>query len=501
MCDPSVIFKSEKLKLSVSKFGVLTCPQTGATFEVQKYTWETTNKLTLEVITLDAAIVSLCVPDKNFKPDEIILGSSKTVKGYLYYAEAKLTSSIQSVPLKRTSVWSQRIWSPYVTNSDLILTNVVFGECNNLMIQVRFTVTYKNEIQITYQVVSDPARSLETTHRILFNLGGRCSAHFGMYDHVAQINGNGFHRLKEKKPTDSMKKCMATDVADLRVAQHVGMAIYRAEKDGFDGVYELPKLENSHFDMRLIQARNGRVMEIYSTYKWIQFSTLNNLPDENQDINPFYACLGIRNIEQIFNMEQLINSVVYSVEGDDEPVAESSNASLNDSDTLNESKIRVFIDDVLLKDLEEKVEALKQAGILSIAEAHDIIIDLLYMSLDLGSESSCASYSKEEVEIRKIIEDLLLKAHPTPTRSISETFTLSTAEKISRISSEVEESDEIISDFQKHSGILLQLSNTPFLKKCKRRSIFSTFHREPPQIIFNQTVTMKFGICRSTNKS
>ncbi|XP_053692305.1 uncharacterized protein LOC128740764 [Sabethes cyaneus] len=500
MCDSSIVFEGKKLKLSVSKFGVLTCPKTRETFEFQKFTWTTTNRLTFEVITLDAAIVSLRVPDRNFKPDEVLLASSETLKAYLYYAEANMTSSIQSAPLKRSNEWSQRIWSSYVIGPDLILTKVVLGECINLMIQVRFSVTFNNEIRIVYHVASDRVRSLETSHRIMLNLGGHCSAHLGTYDHVAQLNADGFYRLSGNKAIDNVKKCMASDVADLRVAQHVGMAVYRSESNGFDGVYELPKLENSQFDMRLIQARNGRAMEIYSNFKWMQFSTLNNLPDPNQNIKPFYACLGIRNIEDIFNIQQLINSVVYEVEGDDLIITENSTIFSKDSDTLNESKMNIFIDEVLLQDLEERIQALKEAGILSIADAHDIIIDLLYMSLDLGSESSVSSYGLEEEEIRKIIHDLMLKALPSPTISFSETLDTSTMEKISNVSSEETEPEEVLNEYQKHSGILLQLSNIPFLKKCKQRSMFSSSfnYRATPQLVYNRNVTMKFGICKKS---
>ncbi|XP_058816205.1 uncharacterized protein LOC131679487 [Topomyia yanbarensis] len=526
MTDKVEIFSSEKIKLFVSKFGQLTDEKSGQCCEVQKYTWETTNRLTFEVITLDAAIVGIRPPDKDFNSDEVILGSG-TLKAYLYYASQNLSSSIQSAPLKRRTDWGQRIWSPYVNGSDLILTNVVLDDCCNLMIQVRFSVSFNNVVRIGYQVVSDKARLLETTHRLVLNLGGGLTGYCGMYDHVVQLNAEGFYRAKGNTLRDNVTKSMAEDLVDLRVAQHVGMAIYRSDRIGFNGVYRLSEPVGMVFNTRLIQARNRRVMEIYSDFNWMRFSTLDDLPELAGRIGPFYASLGIRNVEQIFNIDQLVHSVVRFVEGDD--LESGSMSSVHTSDTMGESEMRFMIDDLFLKDLEDKIQALKEVGLLSMKEAREIIIDLIIMSLDCISVTATDSNVLDEEGVRTIIEELILKAVYCSSVSIVDSISQSTTDStvideggvrkviddlilkalpcstvLSTSANDINDMnkdisrEEVLNEYQKHGGILLQLTETPFLRTCKKKSVFSLPNRirESPRIVYEHSVFLKFGLCK-----
>lgn len=528
MSEPVQIFQSEKLKLSVSKFGQLPS-ESPECLHVQRFTWKTSNRLTFEVITLDAAIVGLRVPDRDFEAEEVILASG-SLKEYLHYDGQQLTSAIQSVPLKRRSAWSQRLWSPYVNGSDLIMTNVVVEECRNLMIRVKFSVAHNNVIRINYEVVSDRALQLDTGHRMVLNLGGKMAAHFGTYDHVVQISGDRFYRVKKGHLRDNVEKDVAEDLADLRVAQHVGMAIYKSEQDGFNRVYKLMGSDqDQEFNLRLIQARRGRVMEVYSNFRWLHFSTLDELPNPMGLIAPFYASLGVKHVEQIFDLKGLVNSVVRFIEGDDEEPMESV-VSIPRSDTVNESEVRVMIDDLLLKDIEEKIQALKDAKILTPREAREIIEDLLLLSLERMSKSSVDSRSideesirafieelvmqnldriSDEERIRELIEELVLK---TVSRTSLSGMSSSTEERLSR-STVVEElvrrsgegstesrleeqSEEPLHEFQKHSGILLQLSGQPLLKKCRRKCVF-TMPNHDRQLVYKHSVLLKFGLCRA----
>ncbi|XP_058449341.1 uncharacterized protein LOC131429299 [Malaya genurostris] len=492
MSDMKVIFNSEKVKLFVSKFGQLSDEKSGQCFEVQKFTWETTNRFTFEVITLDAAIVSIRTPDKDFIPDEVILCSG-TLKAYLHYASQNLSCSVQCAALKRHTDVSQRIWLPYVSGSDLILTNVILADYRNLMIRVRFSVSFNNFVQISYQVVSDRAGPFETTHRFVLNLGGRISGHFGTYDHVVQMNAEEFYKVKGKKVWDTVSHSMANDLADLRVAQHVGMAIYRSEQNGFNGIYRLAAQNGMDFNVRLIQARKRRVMEIHSDFSWVHFSTLDDLPEITENIVPFYACIGIRNIEQIFDMDELVNSVVKFVEGEDsgsELVASGASC-----DTVDESDVRYMIDDLLLKDLEEKIEALKDAGLLGMKETRDIIIDLIIMSLDQISEFTADSDVIDEDEVRIIIEEMILKAVASSTVSILS----KTKSSDSELDDVTISDEEVLNAYQKHGGILVQLSKTPFFKTCKNKSLFSLTGRirKPAKLVNHNRVLLKFGLCKN----
>ncbi|KXJ72159.1 hypothetical protein RP20_CCG018730 [Aedes albopictus] len=514
MPDKIVIFQSENIKLFVSKFGHLIDPCSQEDIFVQKYTWETSNRLTLEVITLDAAIVGLQTPDRDYIPAEVLLVSGNLPE-YMHYDEQNLTSSVQSKVMRRQgkTTWSERIWSPYINGSDLILTKVLLDECRNLMMRVRFSVSFNNVVRISYQVVSDRVQSLETTHRLVMNLGGRNAGYLSTYDHVVQVNGDGFHQVRRNRVRDHIVKEMADDLVDLRVAQHVGMAIYRSDKAGFNGVYKLSERRRKEFDARIIHAGTGRVVESYSDFGWVQFSTLDDLPDPDKSIAPFYASLGVKRIDQIFNLDGFIRSLVHLIEGDDEELSRSSLvSSLRSCSTMNDSIAKVLIDDLLLQNLEEKIRALKQQGILSIQEAREIIEHLLLMSLDQVDEF-IQNAARECAQ--GVLEDLVSNV-VTSTSSISisrksdnssstlgqevssrsDSHTLSTETTLDDIE------EQIFPEFHKHAGIVLQLTASPFVRKCKPRGPFS--HPKQPReqgLVFNRSVLLKFGICKVPSNS
>nr|NP_001394201.1 uncharacterized protein LOC125387292 [Aedes aegypti] len=508
MSDKIEIFKSENIKLFVSKFGHLIDPCSKDPIYVHKYTWETSNRLTFEVITLDAAIIGLRTPDREYTPEEVLLVSGN-LQEYMHYDDQNLTSSVQSVALgRRNTNWSQRIWSPYVNGSDLILTKVLLDECRNLMARIRFSVSFNNVVRINYKVVSDRIQTLETTHRLVMNLGSRNAGCLSTYDHVVQVNADGFYQVRKNRVRDYVMREMADDLEDLRIAQHIGMAIYRSEKSGFNGVYKLSERHGKQFDARIIHARTGRVVELYSDLGWIRLSTLNDLPDPNKSIAPFYASLGVKHIDQIFDLEEFIRSVVRVIEGDDEEISRSSLASsLRSCSTMNDSIAKVLIDDLLLQNLEDKIRALKEEGILSTKEAREIIEHLLLMSLDTVDEY--IQYAARECA-RGVIEDL-----------VSDIVPIASSDVISRISDKsisldqevysssdspswltettVEETEaQIFPEYQKHAGLVLQLNASPFFKKCKPRGVYSHPNSAREQgLVYNRSVLLKFGICKA----
>ncbi|XP_055632866.1 uncharacterized protein LOC129773294 [Toxorhynchites rutilus septentrionalis] len=506
MSDAEEIFKSKKIKLSVSKFGQLIDPQTMQCHDVHKFTWETANRLTLEVITLDAAIVSLCLPDRDFAPEEVILGTG-SLDTYLQYALQNLSSSVQSNPLKKRKQPFQRIWSPYVRGADLVLTNVILNESCNAMVQIKFEVTPNNVIRISYHVASDSTHRLDTTHRIALNLGGRLSGHVGTYDHVVQLNAGSYYRVVGNRLRESDERNPSEDLADLRVAHHVGMAIHRSDREGFSGVYKLSEMPSRKFDARLIHVGSGRVMELYSDFKWLRFSTMDDLTNPTDSIAPFYGKLGVNRIEQIFDMNRLIHSVVRFVEGDEDEKSVSG--------TINESEIRHLIDDVLLKNIEEKIQTLKEAGILTVREAREIIEDLLLMSLDRISEISIDAEPMNEEGIRMLIEDLVSDIIPRPSvygiegteskliSDVPERIYSASSDVAVEADSETVDEMDVFHGFQKHCGILLQLRAVPFHRRCKRKSMFSQPNhvRKHPELVFNHSVVMKFGLCKIPSES
>ncbi|XP_055613598.1 uncharacterized protein LOC129760046 [Uranotaenia lowii] len=518
MSSDKVLFQNEKLKLSVSKFGHLKGPaestdESKDTYVIHKYTWQTANHFQLEVITLDAAIVSLQIPNRNLEQEETILGCGD-LRAYQYYHDQKLTSSVQSAVLRKCTELRQRIWTTFVSGPEVIFINVLRDRERNLIMRVRFQVTFNNFVKIGYEIVSDRIQSLELNHRFVLNLGGYKAASCGTYDHVVQADAIGFYPVKKDHFRQGPGKNMSEDLADLRVAQHVGMAIYGSDKEGFNGLYRLRNVAEEEFNLRLIHVRTGRVLEVYSDFEWMRLSSLNDLPDPCGTIVPFYACMGVKDIAQIFDFRGLVDGIVHTIEGDDVEPSESS-PSIS-SGTIDESEIRVLIDDVLLRNIEHKVRELREARILRPHEARRILADLLMISLDKVSESTTDSMKDviignmveslvtrtmdgelAQTVIDELIDGVVCSISPSQLSAIQSQTTVGSPVQKTASLEEEEEPLEPLHEYEKHSGLLLQFSKTPFLKPCNAKSIFSKInHHRNTGMLFQNSVLLKFGLCK-----
>lgn len=280
---------------------------------VDIFTLVNKNKMTLQVINYGAAIVSLKVPDKNGKLDDVILGYddlNSYINGKMFFGavigrhanriknssfvindiEYKLAQNEGKNHLHGGSKgFDKVIWNienGYVSN-DNCLTLTYFskdgeeGYPGNLKVKVTYTLTDDNELKIDYYAVSDKDTVVNLTNHSYFNLSGHDSG--SILNNKVTINSdsitvndddcipNGQIRSVKGTPMDFTKSKVISEVIDYNYDQiKIG--------NGYDQNYVINRNGNGIEKAAAVyDDKSGRVMEVYTTQNGVQFYTGNNI--------------------------------------------------------------------------------------------------------------------------------------------------------------------------------------------------------------------------------
>ncbi|XP_052864516.1 uncharacterized protein LOC128271119 [Anopheles cruzii] len=313
---------SSGVTLTAASFGSLT-DSAGRSVEVKKFTWQTKAGLKLAILSLDAAIVELWVPDRDRQSANILLGpdtleeyqqlDSDLICGACFEHEGTESGETKKRP------FADRVWQPFVDGTRLHLSVLLRCGRKNTVATVSVSVDPANVVHFHYQTCST-GKVVRLAHRLLVNLAGRDAGPAGTYAHVVQLNANSYvdgrHNLRDA----------ADDVADLRVAQHLGFSIHRANgaTKNLAGVYSLQTGSSAGssftragqtFGLRMIHGGTGRVVELYCDFPWLRFNTLNHLPDTEDSISSYYPRHGLRQLSLLFDLNRFIMSIVNVIEG------------------------------------------------------------------------------------------------------------------------------------------------------------------------------------------
>uniref|UniRef100_A0A182MLJ0 Uncharacterized protein n=1 Tax=Anopheles culicifacies TaxID=139723 RepID=A0A182MLJ0_9DIPT len=337
--------------LTAEDFGTLT-NGLSRSVSVQKFTWQTAAGLKLSVLNLDAAIIELCAPDRTWKSTANVLLGVETLDEYLQL-DPTLTCAAHfekgwpiltgngvqpETPGCFGMVDLNRVWHSFVdeTRLHLSLVRKSSAKHRNTYATVTISVEPSNVVRIQYQTCCTNSEVFRLAHRFLFNLGGCDSGAQGTFDHVVQLNADTY-------VDDKRNLCMVGDsFADLRIAQHLGLSLYKARNEGLKGVdsiggiYGLNNTAEDGFAMRLIHTGSGRAMELYCNFPWMHFSSLDHLPKGRNAIVPFYPREGLQRVSIIFDLEQFILSVVSGTEETKASNEDQDKAQTNDSGVQQE---------------------------------------------------------------------------------------------------------------------------------------------------------------------
>ena len=304
VCGKNTSESGDKSKMNIQKedFG-----KTPDGVEVELYTLTNDNGLRAKITNFGAILVSLEIPGKNGKNDDITLGFDN-IDGYCgdnpYFgatvgrygnriAGGKFTlNGIEYNLVKNNGEnhlhggikgFNKVIWKgEEIQDDEGVGVKLIYlsadgeeGYPGNLTVTVIYTLTNMDELKISYEAETDKPTIINLTHHSYFNLSGDGSG--DILKHELLINADRYLPVDEGLiPTGEMRSVKGTPM-DFTSPMEIGARIENVE-GGYDHCYVLNTgSEPLTLAARVSEPGSGRVMEIYTTEPGIQFYTGNFL--------------------------------------------------------------------------------------------------------------------------------------------------------------------------------------------------------------------------------
>jgi aldose 1-epimerase len=280
---------------------------------VQIYTLTNKNGVEARITNYGATLVSLKVPDRSGKMDDIIFGFD-SVGGYIqtppppYFGAtigrygnriggAKFTLDGKTYMLDKNDgmnslhggnhgfdkvTWTakpsadgQAVYFTYVSKDG------EGGYPGNLTANVEYTLTDNNEIRIHYTATTDQDTVVNLTNHSYFNLSGAGSGE--ILDHILTINADRFTPVDAGLiPTGELRNVAGTPF-DFRQPHAVGERINSDDEQlklghGYDHNWVLNRTGSGlELAAKVLDPKSGRVLEVLTDQPAIQFYTGNFL--------------------------------------------------------------------------------------------------------------------------------------------------------------------------------------------------------------------------------
>ncbi|HEY0321773.1 MAG TPA: aldose epimerase family protein [Pyrinomonadaceae bacterium] len=281
---------------------------------VTLYTLTNQSGIEARIMTYGGIVVSLKVPDRNGKLNDVVLGYDN-LDGYIknnspYFGAligrygnriAKGRFTLDGVEYKLAQNngenhlhggirgFDKVVWQASTVKrgggAALKLTYLSKdgeeGYPGNLSVAVIYTLTNQNELKIEYSATTDKATVLNLTNHSYFNLAGAGAS--DILSHEVMINADRFTPVdKGLIPTGALAVVKGTPM-DFTIPTTIGSRIGQNYEQlifggGYDHNWVLNKNRKSlRLAARVYERTTGRVMEVYTTEPGMQFYTGNFL--------------------------------------------------------------------------------------------------------------------------------------------------------------------------------------------------------------------------------
>ena len=292
------------------RFGTTDCGEA-----VSVFTLKNAHGMALRVTDYGGIILTLLVPDKNGRLDDVVLGYD-SLTGYLrsspYFgaligrygnriAHGRFTLDGKTYTLATNNGpnhlhgglrgFDKVVWDvapfEHPDSVGLVLRytspNDEEGYPGTLRTTVTYTLTSANELVFDYSATTDRATPVNLTQHSYFNLAGDGKG--DILGHVVTLNADRFTPVDSALiPTGELKSVAGTPF-DFRTPTPIGARIDQDDVQlrygpGYDHNFVLNKSGDGHeptFAARVYEPATGRVMEIYTTEPGLQFYSGNFL--------------------------------------------------------------------------------------------------------------------------------------------------------------------------------------------------------------------------------
>jgi aldose 1-epimerase len=281
--------------------------------EVELYTLSNTNGLETEITTYGGIVVSIKVPDRDGKFDDVVLGFDSLdgyLKGHPFFGalvgrygnrigKAKFTLNGKEYKLAVNNGenslhggnkgFDKVVWKAKpVTVKDGVALELSYlskdgeeGFPGNLSVKVTYTLTNTNELKIDYSATTDQDTIVNLTNHSYFNLAGQGNG--DILAHQLQINADRFTPVDAGLiPTGELRSVKATPLDFTQVAA-IGARIGQDDEQlklgkGYDHNFVLNgKAGTLRLAAKVVEPTTGRVMEVLTTEPGVQLYTANFL--------------------------------------------------------------------------------------------------------------------------------------------------------------------------------------------------------------------------------
>lgn len=278
---------------------------------VELYTLRNAKGTEVTIANYGARIVSIKVPDKSGKFDDIVLGFDD-LPGYTGPADPYFGATIgryanriaggrfmldgNTYTLAKNNGpnslhggvagFDKKVWTATARNDRDVLMTLVSpngdeGFPGNLFASVTFALTDGNELQIRYSATTDKDTVVNLTNHSYFNLAGQGQG--DVLGHIVTIDADRFTPVDAGLiPTGELKTVDGTPF-DFRKPAAIGARIDSPDPQlklagGYDHNYVLNKKSSGlQLAARVVEPKSGRVLEVLTTEPGMQFYTGNNL--------------------------------------------------------------------------------------------------------------------------------------------------------------------------------------------------------------------------------
>ena len=273
--------------------------------QVRLFFLKNKNGLEMAVTNYGAKVVSLMVPDKAGKFEDIVLGFDN-IDGYLnanepYFGAAigrygnRIADGAFTLEGKKYTLatnngknhlhggkkgFNANVWdTKQVGSNTLEFTRLSpdgeEGYPGNLQVKMIYTLTDDNEFKVTYEAETDKTTVINLTHHSFFNLQG--AGNGSINDHVLMIDAEKYTPVDETLiPTGKIEPVKGTPM-DFTTATAIGE---RVDADfeqlrfgkGYDHNWVLNNSDGSpKLAASVWEPKSGRYMEVFTTEPGLQF--------------------------------------------------------------------------------------------------------------------------------------------------------------------------------------------------------------------------------------
>lgn len=277
---------------------------------VEVFTLTNANGVELKAIGYGGIITSLKVPDRDGKLDDIVLGFDRLddyVKDHPFFgaiigrygnriAKGQFTLDGQTYKLATNNGpnhlhggnkgFDKVQWKVEPSGNNALVFSRVSpdgeeGYPGNLRVQVTYTLTDRNELQVDYLATTDKPTPVNLTQHSYFNLAGQASG--DILGHQLMLNADRYTPVDDTLiPTGELAPVAGTPF-DFRKPTAIGARINSEDAQlkhggGYDHNWVLNRKGQSlQLAARVIEPKTGRTLDVATTEPGIQFYSGNFL--------------------------------------------------------------------------------------------------------------------------------------------------------------------------------------------------------------------------------